>query len=98
VELRCGPFLRLFEKTVWRQYDPFSGGWATNPQFDFVHHESRQRDKSRILSLIDLNFIRDKKDIFFIGNQVPARLFYPDALHMQPLRLESKPSLQPPWI
>lgn len=40
----------------------------TIDQFDFTHHESRSKEKSRILSLVDLNFIHDKKDIIFIGN------------------------------
>ena len=40
----------------------------TIDQFDFAHHESRSKEKSRILSLVDLNFIHDKKDIIFIGN------------------------------
>lgn len=41
---------------------------STIDQFDFTHHESRSKEKSRILSLVDLNFIHDKKDIIFIGN------------------------------
>jgi len=40
----------------------------TIDQFDFTHHESRSKEKSRILSLVDLNFIHNKKDIIFIGN------------------------------
>ena len=51
------------------------GEKSTIDQFDFVHHESRQRDKSRILSLIDLNFFRDKKDIIFIGNPGTGKTF-----------------------
>lgn len=41
---------------------------TTIDQFDFEHHESRMKEKSRILSLMDLNFIQDRKDIIFIGN------------------------------
>ncbi len=51
------------------------GAKTTIDQFDFVHHESRQRDKSRILSLVDLNFIHDKKDIIFIGNPGTGKTF-----------------------
>ncbi len=44
------------------------GEKTTIDQFDFTHHESRSKEKSRILGLVDLNFIHDKKDIIFIGN------------------------------
>ncbi len=47
----------------------------TIDQFDFAHHESRQREKSRILNLMDLSFIHDKKDIIFIGNPGTGKTF-----------------------
>ena len=50
-------------------------GKTTIDQFDFTHHKSRLKDKSRILSLIDLNFIHDKKDIIFIGNPGTGKTF-----------------------
>ena len=40
----------------------------TIDQFDFNYHISRQRQKSLILSLMDLEFIKQKKDIILIGN------------------------------
>jgi DNA replication protein DnaC len=36
--------------------------------FDFRHHKSREEQKSKILGLLDLGFVREKKDIIFIGN------------------------------
>jgi len=47
----------------------------TIDQFDFSHHESRRKQKSRILNLIDLNFIQDKKDVIFIGNPGTGKTF-----------------------
>jgi DNA replication protein DnaC len=46
---------RLFEK-------------PTIDQFDFHFHVSRMKQKARILSLLDMAFIQQKKDIIFIGN------------------------------
>lgn len=40
----------------------------TIDQFDFNHHISRQKQKNLILNLMDLDFIKQKKDIIFIGN------------------------------
>lgn len=51
------------------------GETTTIDQFDFTHHESRAKDKSRILSLIDLKFIEDKKDIILIGNPGTGKTF-----------------------
>lgn len=48
---------------------------TTIDQFDFSHHESRQKEKNRILSLIDLTFIQDKKDIILIGNPGTGKTF-----------------------
>ena len=36
--------------------------------FNFNHHISRQKQKNLILNLMDLDFIKEKKDIIFIGN------------------------------
>ena len=44
------------------------GEKTTIDQFDFTHHESRQKERNRILNLVDLEFIRDQKDIICIGN------------------------------
>jgi DNA replication protein DnaC len=40
----------------------------TIDQFDFHFHPSRMKQKARILHLMDLVFIRHKKDIILIGN------------------------------
>jgi len=47
----------------------------TIDQFDFAHHESRKKQKTRILDLMDLKFIPDKKDIIFIGNPGTGKSF-----------------------
>lgn len=51
------------------------GEKTTIDQFDFTHHESRQKDKNRILNLVDLEFIRGQKDIIFIGNPGTGKTF-----------------------
>lgn len=48
---------------------------VTIDQFDFAHHESRKKQKTRILDLMDLKFIPDKKDIIFIGNPGTGKSF-----------------------
>jgi DNA replication protein DnaC len=40
----------------------------TIDQFDFNYHHSRKKNKSRILNLMDLEFVEHNKDIIFIGN------------------------------
>ncbi len=40
----------------------------TIDQFDFSFHASRKKQKNIILNLLDLDFIKQKKDIIFIGN------------------------------
>jgi DNA replication protein DnaC len=52
---RCFKQSRLYEKT-------------TIDQFDFAFHSSRKNQKSRILNLLDLGFIEQRKDIILIGN------------------------------
>jgi len=44
------------------------GEKTTIDLFDFNHHTSRRKEKTRILNLVDLNFIQNKKDIILIGN------------------------------
>jgi len=51
------------------------GDQTTIDQFDFKHHESRQKQKTLILSLMDLGFIQAKKDIIFIGNPGTGKTF-----------------------
>jgi DNA replication protein DnaC len=40
----------------------------TIDQFDFAHHSSRQEQKATILSLVNLDFLAEKKDIILVGN------------------------------
>jgi DNA replication protein DnaC len=40
----------------------------TIDQFDFHFHKSREEHKGKILGLLDLDFIGEKKDVIFIGN------------------------------
>lgn len=47
----------------------------TIDQFNFNYHSSRQRQKSLILSLMDLEFIKQKKDIILIGNPGVGKSF-----------------------
>lgn len=44
-------------------------------QFDFSFHHSRKANKARILNLLDLEFIREKKDIILIGNPGVGKTF-----------------------
>ena len=52
---RCFKQSKLYEKT-------------TIDQFDFAFHGSRKNQKSRIVNLMDLEFIKHRKDIILIGN------------------------------
>jgi len=52
---RCFKQSKLYEK-------------ATIDQFDFTFHGSRKNQKSRIVNLMDLEFIKHRKDIILIGN------------------------------
>jgi DNA replication protein DnaC len=59
---RCFSQSKLYEKT-------------TIDQFDFAFHSSRKNQKSRILNLMDLSFIEQKKDIILIGNPGVGKSF-----------------------
>jgi len=59
---RCFKQSKLYEKT-------------TIDQFDFTFHGSRKNQKSRIVNLIDLEFIRHRKDIILIGNPGVGKSF-----------------------
>ena len=52
---RCFKQSRLYEK-------------PTIDQFDFAYHSSRKNQKSRIVNLMELEFIKHRKDIILIGN------------------------------
>jgi len=47
----------------------------TIDQFDFNFHLSRKKQKNRIISLMDLEFIQQKKDIILIGNPGVGKSF-----------------------
>ena len=59
---RCFKQSRLYEKT-------------TIDQFDFAFHSSRKNQKSRILNLLDLGFIEQRKDVILIGNPGVGKSF-----------------------
>jgi len=59
---RCFKQSRLYEKT-------------TIDRFDFNFHISRKTQKNRILNLMDLKFIQQKKDIILIGNPGVGKSF-----------------------
>ena len=44
-------------------------------QFDFHHHQSRKDQKQQILSLLNLGFIREHKDVIIIGNPGTGKTF-----------------------
>ena len=47
----------------------------TIDQFDFNFHHSRKKQKDQILNLLDLEFIKQKKDIILIGNPGVGKSF-----------------------
>ncbi len=47
----------------------------TIDRFDFSFHSSRKNHKGKILNLLDLEFIREKKDIILIGNPGVGKTF-----------------------
>jgi len=52
----------------------------TIDRFDFAFHPSRKEQKARILRLLDLDFIREKRDVIFIGNTGRGKSFLAKAL------------------
>ena len=64
---RCFKQSKLYEKT-------------TIDQFDFTFHGSRKNQKSRIVNLIDLEFIKHRKDIILIGNPGVGKSFLAKAI------------------
>jgi DNA replication protein DnaC len=47
----------------------------TIDQFDFNHHKSRKDQKTQILSLLNLDFVKERKDVIFIGNPGTGKTF-----------------------
>jgi DNA replication protein DnaC len=52
----------------------------TIDQFDFNHHGSRKKQKTRILNLISLGFLKDKMDLILIGNPGVGKTFIAKAV------------------
>ena len=59
---RCFKQSKLYEK-------------PTIDQFDFALHSSRKKQKNRIVNLMDLEFIKQPKDIILIGNPGVGKSF-----------------------
>ena len=59
---RCFKHSKLYEK-------------LTIDQFDFYFHSSRKNQKGRIVNLMDLEFIKHRKDIILIGNPGVGKSF-----------------------
>lgn len=47
----------------------------TIEQFDFKFHPSRKKNRSKILDLMELEFVKQNKDIMFIGNPGTGKSF-----------------------
>jgi DNA replication protein DnaC len=47
----------------------------TIDQFDFNHHKSRKHQKTQILNLLNLDFVREPKDTILIGNPGTGKTF-----------------------
>jgi DNA replication protein DnaC len=52
----------------------------TIDQFDFDHHGSRKKHKTRILNLLSLEFLEDKMDVILIGNPGVGKTFLAKAV------------------
>ena len=52
----------------------------TIDQFDFNHHGSRKKQKTRILNLISLGFLKEKMDLILIGNPGVGKTFIAKAV------------------
>ena len=47
----------------------------TIDQFDFNHHKSRREQKTQILNLLNLEFVKEHKDVIVIGNPGTGKTF-----------------------
>jgi len=52
----------------------------TIDQFDFTHHSSRKKHKTRILDLMSLEFLKARMDIILIGNPGVGKTFLAKAV------------------
>jgi DNA replication protein DnaC len=55
----------------------------TIDQFDFDHHKSRKEQKSRILNLLSLEFVRERMDVILIGNPGTGKTFLAQCIAAQ---------------
>jgi DNA replication protein DnaC len=55
----------------------------TIDQFDFDHHKSRKEQKTRILNLLSLEFIRERMDVILIGNPGTGKTFLAQCIAAQ---------------
>ena len=47
----------------------------TIDQFDFNHHKSRKDQKTQVLNLLNLDFVKEHKDVILIGNPGTGKTF-----------------------
>lgn len=53
---------------------------CTIDQFNFDHHKSRKEQKTRILDLLDLEFVRQHMDVILIGNPGTGKTFLAECI------------------
>ena len=71
IELSCREKARIDLRFKQSQL----GKKTTIDEFNFSHHESRKKEKTRILNLLNLEFLRAPKDIILIGNPGTGKTF-----------------------
>jgi hypothetical protein len=70
----------------------------TIDQFDFAHHHSRQEQKNTILSLVNLDFLNQKKDIILVGNPGTGKSMLAKTSPPPPATTTARSSSPPPPI
>jgi len=55
----------------------------TIDQFDFDHHKSRKEQKTRILNLLSLEFVKERMDVILIGNPGTGKTFLAQCIAAQ---------------
>ena len=72
-DLELEPRFRNAIALRWRQSKRTDK--LTIDQFDFSHHRSRQEHKTRILNLLNLDFVRTHMDVILIGHPGAGKTF-----------------------